>query len=428
MSLFEYTWIDAGQYPDQVAEHTMARLLIRLEEDDMATYLYDRYKKRYAESIVVPLARLAEWLTVNWFHLWHEVDTVSEEPRPGFASRHDLSYAGNGFVFPRVVFDPIGDGAIHVRAKQWNPKHSPIEFRSEFEYTLDRSELEKEFSSLVDNVIERLRRKEIPCEFLESEWQAIKSLDQEEYEFCQAAALLGLDPFNLDPQAATHIADIWNGSDPLIRDEMMLCADKNSLEEVHGWINDSIEFANQSASGTDWPKVRAVVRDRRADKSISSWQNGYEDARAVREELGMPMAHFPLEESGGLAIWSQEQQSPSPRLEGCVANDSPSCIVVHKHSTGRRFMLARALGDYIGREQSGPAILNKLRTPRQARSRAFAAELLAPSAWLRDKVGNVQYVDSDTVDELAMELEVSSPIVQHQIENHRITKVYGAGW
>ncbi len=106
MALFEYNWIQAGSYPDQAAEHTMARLSIRFgeDEDDVATYLYDRYKKRYVENIMAPLVRLAEWLTVNWFHLWYEMDTVSEEPRPGFASRHDLSYAGNGFVFSRVIF------------------------------------------------------------------------------------------------------------------------------------------------------------------------------------------------------------------------------------------------------------------------------------------------------------------------------------
>ncbi len=430
MSLFEYDWIDAGPYPDPVSEHTMARLWIRLDEDDAATYLYDRYKKRYAESIVVPLAQLAEWITTNWFHVWHEVDTISEKPRAGFASRHDLSYAGSGFVFPRVIFDPVGQDNIHVRTRSWTPKHSPIEFLSEFEHTMTRDRLEEEFRSLINDVLERLQRKGVPCEFLESEWQAIESLDPEEYEFCQATALLGLDPFNLDSETAEHIVAIWNEADPSIRDEMMLCADKDSLDEVHSWINSSIEFANESASGAAWPEVRDTVRNRRTDSNMhmQPWQNGYEDARAVRSVLGMRLAHFPLEESGSLAIWNQEQEPPSPRIEGCVANDSPSCIVVNKHGAGKRFILARALGAYIGREQGESAILNKLRTPQQARSRAFAAELLAPSEWLRDKVGDVQYVDSDTVDELATELEVSSPIVQHQIENHGIAKVYGAGW
>ncbi len=430
MSLFDYKWIEAGSYPDQAAQHTMAHLSIRFGEDekDVATYLYDKYKNKYVENITVPLVRLAEWFLVNWFHLWYEMNIVSAEPRPGFASRHDLSYAGNGFVFPRIIFDPMGDGTIHVSVQKWNPKHAAVEFRSEFEKILNRDELEKEIVSLVNNVMQRLQDKKVPCEFLKSEWQSIQSLDQEEYEFCQAAAFLGLDPFNIDHQTATHIANIWNDCDPFIRDEMMLCADKNSLHEVYGWIKDTIKSANQSTSGTDWVKVRKEVRHCRMGSRTSPWQKGYEDARAVRSILSKPQASFAFEEKGHLAIWNREQDAPSLRIEGCVSNDSPSCIIVHKKGKGKRFILARALGDYMGREKPSPAILNKLRTPRQARSRAFAAELLAPSTWLRDKVGNVQYLDSDAVDELATELDVSSLIVQHQIENHGIAKVYGSGW
>ena len=429
MSIFEYTWLDdAEPYPDKVAEHTMANLKICLAEDDVATYLYDRYKKEWADDITVPLIRVAEWLVGNWFHLWHEVGTVHGESRLGFASRHDLSYAGNGFVLPRVIFDPLGEDEIEVKAQPWKPKHAPVEFLSACEYTMPRSALKQAFGSLIEDVIKRLRQHKTSYEFLKTEWQAIKSLGQEEREFCQAAAMLGLDPFNLDSETAGHIADIWNGSDPLIRNEMMLCADVNSLDEVCGWVKDSIKFANESASksGNDWHAVRNEVRNRSADQLTSPWKHGYNDAQAVREVLGKRMAHFPIEESGSHAIWSEEQESPSPRIEGCVADDSPSCIVVRKYGVGKRFILARALGDYIGREQSGPAILNKLRTPRQARSRAFAAELLAPSEWLRDKVGNVQYVDSDIVDELAGELEVSSLLVARQLENHRIAEVYSS--
>lgn len=429
MSIFEYTWLDdAEPYPDKAAEHTMAHLKICLaEDDDVATYLYDRYKKELANDITVPLVRVAEWLVGNWFHIWHEVGTTHGESRLGFASRHDLSYAGNGFVLPRIIFGPLGEDEIGVKVQPWKYRHAAVEFLCDGEYTMSRIALEKAFGSLIEDVIKRLRQQETSYEFLETEWQVIQSLDQEEREFCQAAAMLGLDPFNLDPETAGHIADIWNGSDPLIRNDMMLCADVDSLDEVCGWVKDSIEFANESASksGADWSAVRNEVRNHSQDQFKLPWTHGYNDARAVREVLGKRMDHFPIEESGVHAIWSEEKESPSPRIEGCVADDSPSCIVVHKYGVGKRFILARALGDYIGREQfDGPVILNRLNTPRQARSRAFAAELLAPSEWLRDKVGNVQYVDSDIVDELAGKLEVSSLLVAHQLENHGIAEVY----
>ena len=71
----------------------------------------------------------------------------------------------------------------------------------------------------IEAVIERLDQKGVAHEFLKSEWQAINSLDAEEKEFCKAAAILGLDPLDIDPEEAARIAEVWNKSDPLTREE-----------------------------------------------------------------------------------------------------------------------------------------------------------------------------------------------------------------
>ena len=102
--------------------------------------------------------------------------------------------------------------------------------------------------------------------------------------------------------------------------------------------------------------------------------------------------------------------------------------MVRKPDKGRRFLLARALGDYIGRSESGPAILGTLNTARQAESRAFAAEFLAPAESLRERVGNARAVDSQAVDELADEMKVSSWVVRHQVTNHAIAEVEDPLW
>lgn len=80
---------------------------------------------------------------------------------------------------------------------------------------------------------------------------------------------------------------------------------------------------------------------------------------------------------------------------------------VHGHEDARRFLIARALGDSIGRQAPGPAVLEIVETPRQAHSRAFAAELLAPAETLRFRVGASRTIDSDAMDELAEDLCVS---------------------
>ena len=73
-------------------------------------------------------------------------------------------------------------------------------------------------------------------------------------------------------------------------------------------------------------------------------------------------------------------------------------------------------------------ILGTLDTARQAQSRAFAAEFLAPAEWIRAQVGSAEAVDGEVVDEYATELGVSSWVVRYQIQNHRIADISSSVW
>ena len=170
--------------------------------------------------------------------------------------------------------------------------------------------------------------------------------------------------------------------------------------------------------------VRKAVRNKSLGESLPWWR-GYHDARVVRAELETSAGKFAFEESGPRAIWSQVVSSPSSRIHACVASDSPSCVMIRRPETGRRFLLARALGDYLGRDELRPTILGTLDTARQAQSRAFAAEFLAPAEWIRKQVGSTEIVDGQVVDEYADELGVSSWVVRYQIQNNGIADILG---
>jgi len=138
MPLFDYKWIDSSPpYPDPIAHNTMARLAINVD-NQVATWL--RAGNEYHEHIEVPMAYVAEWIVVNWWHLYHEADTVYGSSRSGFASRHNLAYAGNGFVFPRIVFRPEGNH-VTVSNERWYAKHANIEFLLGCEQTFETVDL-----------------------------------------------------------------------------------------------------------------------------------------------------------------------------------------------------------------------------------------------------------------------------------------------
>jgi Zn-dependent peptidase ImmA (M78 family) len=89
------------------------------------------------------------------------------------------------------------------------------------------------------------------------------------------------------------------------------------------------------------------------------------------------------------------------------------------NEAGERFLLARGLYALLsGATQDGPRLLTGAGTAMQAAGRAFAAELLAPAAALRARIG--AGVDEEQVEELAREFKVSSQVIDHQLENHRL--------
>ena len=149
-------------------------------------------------------------------------------------------------------------------------------------------------------------------------------------------------------------------------------------------------------------------------------------ARAVRSELGAPNGRFNFESEGPLVLRPRTACRPAARVEGLVAAESPACIAVQRRETGKRFLAARALGDYLGKSDPGAGLLCSLETDRQARTRAFAAEFLAPSDALGRSLRGRRIIGDDDVEDLANEFGVSCWLISRQIENHELATV--AAW
>ena len=106
-----------------------------------------------------------------------------------------------------------------------------------------------------------------------------------------------------------------------------------------------------------------------------------------------------------------------------MAAHTPSCVIAPRGESGTRFLLARALGDYLDRTETSAAILTSLATDRQVQNRAFAAELLAPAEAIRAALPSANPVAPERVDELAYEFGVSGEVIRRQIENHGIAGI-----
>ena len=410
-----FDWVEASPSADALAQSTMAALTIEVN-GSVVTSVLDRRSRSCREHVVTPLGYVAEWLVSNWWRLFHEVET----PRSDFAEAHDLTFVGEGYLLPSLTIAPTPHH-MRLRWRRHQPAHSAIEFTEQGEALVDRHELEDALRHLVEVVRDRLAGNGLTGEFLCSEWSAIQAADEDEREFCRAAALLGQDPFAIPEPLAEQLIDFWHRAEPTIREDALATANGAgfaSLAPLAGWLTEVLRSL-ADAQGGNWSEFRTALP---MSTAREPYRRGYDLARATREQLGRRSERYDFCTTGPEAIHSATTQPPTSAIQGLVAADSPACAVADGRETSKRFLLARALGDYLGRTEQGPAILSGLATDRQARSRAFAAEFLAPAASLRRRLGR-ERVHPDVVDELALEYEVSSYVVRHQIENHNLARI-----
>ncbi len=418
---FRFDWVDAGPSPDALARDTMAALTIEAGNATV-TSVIDRRNGLYRSHVVTPLFSVAEWLVGNWWHIWYEVEDAGAQ-RIDFESRHNLAFAGDGFVLPSLTMVPMS-GRMQLRWMKRRPRHAGIEFVDSGEQDVEGQALETELRRLVDAVLERLRN--VPgherfTNMLDEAWAAVNGLDAEEREFSRAAALLGVDPFDVQDSLADAIAAFWEGTDPAIRADALAGADASgdSLQRVGEWLAGARDALAIAGNGHDWADIRAGL-PRLAN--AAPWTRGYDLARTVRRRLGADDGRFDFGVNGVPAAAHRDMQPPSRRIHGLVAAEAPACVTVPRGESGTRFLRARALGDYLGRPQPALGLLSSLATDRQQQSRAFAAELLAPAASLRARLPG-ELVEVERVDDLCGEFGVSSEVIRRQIENHGLGRI-----
>ena len=391
----------------------MARLSIEVDGKSL-TAVQDRQSRRYRKQIVVPLFMVADWLVENWWFLWHEPEDTQKQ-RPGFEERHNMAYAGNGFLLPKLTIAPSSE-RFHLVAKRWEPAHATISFVEEVDTCVDVEELRREFQRLIDFELRRLKslngEKDAPQ--LSEAWAAINELDPEEREFSRAAAMCGIDPFDVEDSVSEAIIAFWERTEPSIREEALAAADADLLQQLGDWLVDAVDGLASAGNENRWNEIRDNIPE---SCTQEPWKQGYELAKSVRDILELGQGPFQFESNGPLAVFHEEQTSPCRRIEGIVAAKTPACVTVSRsHSSGKRFLMARAIGEFVGCKKPSLGILGSLHNDRQARSRAFAAEFLAPAEVLYRRWSASDAPDNE-VDDLSQEFDVSSRVILHQIDN-----------
>ena len=434
---FDFDWQVAEGIEGPELSATWASLVVRVNRS-ILTRVVDHSNSRVRECIHVPLYPLAEWLATNWWCLLHESADRSSAAESSFRERHALSCSREGYRYPDFQVVSV-DTRTRLTWKNDRLLWSRLEFleREGWEW-IDKEEFRGSCARLVDSVVARLSSKGVTDTLLQEEWQAIQDADADEQRFCQTAAALGWDPYaiNQDVQAAVfRIEEALGGA---VFEEALPILNTGNLEIELAAIARALRVGKSKTMPLERiTSIRDdVVREVREGSHDRPWEAGYTLARTIRSRLGLDGTPLPSWRSLGQALGEPRIEEAgvtrsqafnrAELLEGIVTSDEyglPGFAFRPGGNQSCRFRFCRGLAELLLSPETD-ALVTSSRSSRQQRSRAFAAEFLAPSTALEVRRPRGM-LNEDDIGGLASEFGVSPWVIEHQVANHGIAQIRG---
>ena len=405
---------------------TWARLEL-MADGKPVTRVLDPRSKSYRDHILVPVYPVAEWLVTHWWLLFHEPESPG---RIGYERRHNLRFGREGYAFPDLRLSPVGDFVL----LEWQPWEAAggLTFVGSGAVKVERSYLEEVLSDWVEVVVARLEQQGITDTLLQDEWAAVQATADDERAFCIAAAQLGQDPYGLSDALAERIVQAGQTLPKQWLDEFFSAV---GIEQLPDQLDYSLKTREAiQRNPLDLAGIGALrEKTNKLDPKTTPWEQGYEVARWVRQFLALDKQPLASDEVLASALGVDALPVVEPGVappgrwvdavvEAADAEDHGGFVMASRRPENRRFAFCRGLFEYLTDTGYPSALVTVARTERQKRNRAFAAELLAPSEWLREWCAG-EFVGPEELGDAADVLGVSTEVVHRQLENHRIARL-----
>ncbi len=430
----EFEWDDPRGARGPELRATWARLEIRASSHagtgEPVTLVYDRRTRSVRSGVHVPLYPLAEWLAANWWFLAYEANVPGSMHQRTYRARHSLCSARDGYALPNLTIEPQG-ASVQLRWERAQPRGCTVEFLSSGVVVGPAHQVVEELRRFVDAVCARLSDMGVTGTWLQNEWDAIRDASPDEEEFCASAAAMGLDPYSLDEGASDRIIAAVGGLPADLRADFVSLADVALIGAQREALDRAIAAVRSQSGG-----VGGLPRFPRASANTEArtppFMAGYEAAKWLRGAVGLNGDPLPTWQSLAAALGASEaglldailprpeHSVPYDGLAGANQSGGASFIVGKAHDPSRRYTFCRCLHEYLASPDGGSlALVTTSHAGRHQRSRAFAAEFLAPAEAVAARLGSGA-VSEEQVSDLAQEFGVSEFVICHQIENHRL--------
>ncbi len=377
---------------------------------------------------------LAEWLVWNWWRLRWEVVRPSPSDREAgdrWDFAHRMATVGEGYTWPNIAIRSDGVQSFLESEKSRDPDNVLFRYTGAARpESVPAAEMEEEIDRFIVDILARLERQNIDNTNLHRLWSDLATERRQPDIACfrRLEAQLGYDPGEADEAAIHRRLQDASALGPEALGELAADAARRS-DAAERMISARDIAETAQARGFDVniadavPPANAADIELRAGKT-EAWRVGEEAARRLRRQAvldGHPVSNRKLAEFAGAPAAAIADANRRTDRISFVFDPEGGCARLTlrpKWETGRRFELARLIGDRVLGGQMGwageplsPA--TNTYSYRQKVQRAFAAELLAPF----DSVEEMLAGDCDSED-IAEYFAVSPMLVRTQLVNH----------
>ena len=368
---------------------------------------------------------VAEWLAWNWWRLRWEAPP-NEDLEGKWAFSHCLSSIGEGYVWPNVEISSDGVRAIVTSAPTIDPAAGLYRYvgAPTFE-VVAATELEAAISRFVLSMLDLLNSSDVVDTNLHRIWRDLEGerQDADATRLRRLEARLGQDP---DETAAAQIRPVIDAVRDLGIDaveELAADAGANGTTAVPS-TEEMIATAKTAGSDVnpqDAAKLHAADDVMPAFGEVEAWRLGVAAARALRQQEaldGQPIDNECLSALAGTRTITLDGRGvqPSPLSFVLAASGRTRVALRSKWETGRRFDLARLLGDRLLGQDEPLLPATRAYTYRQKAQRAFAAEFLCPYEAVREFLGRDR--SEERCDEAARRFNVSPWTISSLLDNN----------
>ncbi|MEO3434199.1 hypothetical protein [Inquilinus sp. CAU 1745] len=334
-----------------------------------------------------------------------------------------MTSIGSGYIWPDITIFSDGERTALVAMPTAERPHTPYRYISDVASVIPAHQFETVLDEFFGKVLNRLESEGVHSSNFHDIWRCLEK-ERSTPELAhrrKLEALLGAEP----DEADQHVLE-----------RLLVEAEEFTFEAVeeiaanrgHGGRIDGIgqlkEIAEQGGHDVA-PRNSVRLRTQsglRRSGDIPAWKLGAKAAAALREQEhlnGEMISDKSLADMAGTSVDALSDSNRTADLSFAIDGSSERgrMVLRSKWHTGRRFDLARLLGDRILTPRGNrlfPA--TRSHTYRQKMQRAFAAEFLSPFEAVDEMLADDYSTENQR--DVAEHFQVSEMTIQRLLVNH----------